>query len=128
MFAHLPGAAAGDVVFRKGDMVATYEGELISQVERARRYDRYTAPYGLHLNASESIDAALKRTVGSLANHARIDKTNARLSVDTRNKKGSVKATKDIRHGDEILVHYGAAYQFKERGVKHGTNHRKCNV
>ena len=91
LFAHLPGAASGDIVFRKGDTIATYEGGLISQVERARRYGWYTAPYGLHLNARESIDAALQRTVGSLANHyTRIDRTNTRLSVDARNKKGEL--------------------------------------
>ena len=57
-----------------------------------------------------------------------VDRINAKLTVDARNKKGSVKAVKDIRQGDEILVNYGAAYRFKERGSEHGTNHRKYNL
>ena len=73
------GATAGDIVFKKRDKVATYEREREWERERADQSSwaelwEYTAPYGLHLNARENIDAALKRTVGSLTNHTRIDR------------------------------------------------------
>ena len=57
----------------------------------------------------------------------RMNQVNAKLTVDARNKKGSMKATRDIRHGDEILVNYGSAYRFNEE-VEHGTNNRKYNL
>ena len=66
----------------------------------------------IFLTEISSTDAALRRGIASLANHTIISRTNARLSFNTD--KGILKASKNIRNGQEILVNYGADYRFQD--------------
>ena len=36
-----------DIIFRKGDIICPYNGEIITPEELIERYGNYTAPYGL---------------------------------------------------------------------------------
>jgi hypothetical protein len=56
-----------DVVFKKGDTIAVYDGEVVDAAKLQARYGDATAPYALRVG-SLTIDAACKRRVGSLTN------------------------------------------------------------
>ena len=88
---------------------------MVSQAILRKRYDygNFTpsAPYGLFARIGRGgryYDGACKRGIGTMANSGNIGQrqlANAALS-----EKGSLRATKDIKHGREILVKYGADY------------------
>ena len=115
LFAFDATKAPGDIVFKRNDRIATYDGEEMSTLSIENRYGDFTAPYGLQHHANREIsstDAALRRGIASLVNHTIISRTNARLSFNTD--KGILKASKNIRNGQEILVNYGADYRFQD--------------
>lgn len=119
LFADDPTQPAGAVVFRKDDTLIGYRGEVISKQELDERYGGdYTAPYALQVNRNTCIDAACVRGVASTAD-ASPNNTNSRFSV--HHNTASLKATKNIRNGEEIFVSYGRAYRLHEEGVRHET-------
>eukprot|EP01031_Cornospumella_fuschlensis_P027632 gene27632-33370_t len=122
LFAFDRAAGPDDVVFRDGDRIAKYNGQLINAQELEERYGGYTAPYGVKVNAREAIDCACKRGVGALGN-TRPTANNATLSVNTRDKTASVKASRTIRNGQEIFISYGRAYRFDDE-----TSHKTVPV
>eukprot|EP01031_Cornospumella_fuschlensis_P029597 gene29597-35730_t len=115
-------AGPDGVVFRDGDRKTKYNGELVNAEELQERYDGYTAPYGVQVNARETIDCACKRGVGALGN-TRPASNNATLVVDTRAKAASVKATRTIRNGQEVFISYGRSYRFDDE-----TSHKTVPV
>lgn len=120
------------IIFREGDEIIRYHGEVINNAELNHRYGRYTAPYGIQINRNRFEDAARERGPGSLINHT-ANKTlaNCRFAVSRNNRDRSlddkivVKATRNIMNGQEILVNYGNQYRFNERGVEYRTAYGK---
>eukprot|EP01031_Cornospumella_fuschlensis_P040212 gene40212-48998_t len=106
LFAYRRNKGDDEVVFRAGNTICTYNGQLINAEELADRYGDHNAPYAIRLSKREAIDAACKRGVGALGNTNR-GMNNATLSISTQNKTASVKATKTIRNGNEIFISYG---------------------
>ena len=114
------------VVFKAGDVVCQYNGEVISQENLEERYgSRNTAPYAVLLNSNRREDGALARGVGTLINH-NVRKQNCRIAIN-RNNRAQIVATKNIRNGDELFVSYGRSYRFNE-DVETSTNGRKYSV
>ena len=103
-----------EIVFKKGEKIIEYGGEVLTSEELDDRYEDYTAPYGLEVNKSKNIyeDGALERGIGTLCNHS-VQKANARFSVN-RNNKVSLVATKNIKNNSEIFIDYGTDYGFNE--------------
>ena len=109
-----------DVIFKRaratrfqntpGQKIIEYAGELIDEEELNERYSNQTAPYGIEINNDRYEDAALIRGIGAIANHSR--RNNARFDV-SRNRI-ILRATKNIKHNEEILVNYGRNYRFDE--------------
>jgi hypothetical protein len=97
------------IIFRKGQTIIDYRGEKIDEDELNERYGSYTAPYAVKVADNEYTDAACQRGVASNANsnvntgHS----NNATLSLDRRNRRINLKATKNIRNGMEIFASYG---------------------
>jgi SET domain-containing protein len=122
--------AVGDgIVFKPGQRICMYDGELIDVDELVRRYSNNTGPYAieLHDKDGEAVyeDAAIERGLGSLCNHSQNkSKINAKLSISKKNR-AQILAIKNIRAGQEILVDYGDDYQFDEVGVCSSTNTSK---
>ena len=133
----IPGAGKGlfvdsgepnnDIVFRAGDKICPYNGEIINQQQLFHRYGGYTAPYGIQINNGTYEDGARHRGVGSIVNHKPIAQSNVRFSI-TRDKKAYIVATKNIRNKSELYVSYGRGYRFNEEGVSTATNKQKYNI
>ena len=110
----------GGNIFKKGDTIGYYRGELISNKRMDKRYGKTgNAPYTVATsrssvagNTNKNIDAGCKRGLMSLANGSRgMAGANARFIDNIRpDKTIAVKATKNIQHNKEIVLHYGKAY------------------
>jgi len=126
LFAFQPRAKNG-IVFRKDDVIAKYIGEYTTRDETNLRYGTKTAPYALEISPTKVIDASLKRGLGSLANSKRLKRDcNAKLTATAG--AGYLKATKNIRHGEEIYVYYGNDYEFDtEHSTKYVRPHKKID-
>jgi SET domain len=99
----------GDIVFRKGDVICTYEGELIDNNEVEDRYKDQSAPYTLQVNDNDNIDCACERHIGSVINTK--PKHNNCCFVVKDGKNATIYATKTIRNNDELYVSYGRRYR-----------------
>jgi hypothetical protein len=110
------------IVFHIGDTICQYQGQILTRAQLDARYDeangtQHNAPYAIRENANRFNDAALRRTVGSLAN-TRPGHNNATISVSNGPQhRCSLRATRNIRHGDEIFLAYGNGYHLNEPGV-----------
>ena len=120
---------ADAIVFRQGDTICPYYGELTNQATLDRRYGRprlrLTAPYALKVNKGEYEDAALKRGVGSIVNHKPERLCNCRLGNPNAQNHVSIKATKNIQNGEELYLNYGGNYRINQPYIHYATNHRK---
>lgn len=114
VFAINPKKQAGELVFKRGDTIAPYMGEYLTNEELENRYDDLTAPYGISVSKTHNRDGACDRGIGSLINHKPQAQANVRFSLNSQNKTISIKASKNIRNGDELFVNYGQAYNFNE--------------
>lgn len=105
--------AAGAVVFKPGEKIIAYDGELVDRATIDSRYGVHTAPYGIEVSRDRLEDGALHRGIGTLANHPVAPyRSNARFTISER--RIALVATRTIRHDDEILVNYGRSYRFDE--------------
>jgi len=106
---------SNEVLFSRGELICRYQGELITLAELIHRYEDKTPPYVVGVSANSFEDGAVRRGIGSLANTL-ANHNNATISVYRGH--ASLKATKAIRHGDEILLSYGRRYKMNEPGVE----------
>lgn len=104
-----------EIVFKAGDTVCEYNGQVITQVKKKERYQGHTAPYAVQYNANRVIDCACKRGVGALANTNRQKGNNATFSINTRSQTIKVKATKNIRNNEEVFIAYGSHSGWQKR-------------
>ena len=107
------------VLYTRGELICKYRGEVIDREELIDRYGGKTGPYVVGLSANVFEDGAKVRGIGSLANTLP-GANNATLSIFRGH--ASLRATKALRHGDEILLSYGRQYKLNERGVEAYTN------
>ena len=109
LFAAKRKEATSDVVFKREEKIAQYDGELISTEEGDRRYDLETGPYLMETGLKQwRRDAACKRCVASIANGKAKTYANARISPFKDG--ASIKATKVIKDGEEVFLDYGQTY------------------
>ena len=115
--------------FKKGSTIGRYAGELLSTEEHNRRYggsDQDHAPYSLRTSngGDRVVSAECKRGVMSMANGTkRKSRANARF-VDNLRSDGTIRieATRKIRPGTEVLIHYGRDYFATAGNSKHTTS------
>ena len=106
----VPGAGLGlfaAAEFKRGDVIAPYEGEKLTRRRVDERYGDETAQYVLCRDAAHCVDAsASNASAARFANDARgSDKRN-----NARYRGFNIAATRTVRPGDEILVPYGREY------------------
>lgn len=109
--------------FRKGDTTGRYAGEVLSTAEHNRRYDAGDddhGPYSVQTRNARGriVDASCRRGIMPMANGTRRKSdANARFVGNLRaDGTIAVRATRTIRPGTEILIHYGRDY-FATAGV-----------
>lgn len=121
LFAHDPGAEAGERVFGRGERVIPYEGETASvRTERqAIARDPGRRVYALDYSAGRrayTVDGSdpLRSSAARYANDAKAPGTpkGVRNNADFRILDGApwLCASRAIRNGEEILVEYGSGY------------------
>ena len=120
----------GEVVFKKNDLIAQYNGEILSNAELNARYGSggQTATYTWYNDVTDqNLDSACKRFLGAFANDPKGTgkRANAKLDykrikqrdrdhinelryTDLPHRVPGIVAQRDIRNGEEILVKYGA--------------------
>ena len=127
MFAYDPNAGNKDIVFRRGDTVCPYDGEVINFDTLFQRYHNHTAPYTVYLSHHLYEDAAVQRGIGAFINYAKSKETNVALCISNAGGQRHciIKATKTIRNGHELFTSYGRAYVLNEEGVETATNNKK---
>jgi hypothetical protein len=96
------------IVFKKGNKICDYNGEIIDNSVLNERFHNGNADYVVQLYNKLYEDASLRRGIGSLSNRSK--HVNARLSIK-KNNQAQLLATKNIRHGDEIYIGYGRSYR-----------------
>jgi hypothetical protein len=126
LFAWQNNAIPGQVIFRNNDTIGEYSGEVLSNIQLVQRYTlQQTAPYGVYVSPHQFVDAACKRSTMSLINHGNNARANARFSItNTQPKRVLVKAIKNIRQGQEILINYGGQYGFNDGSRYYTKNYR----
>lgn len=116
----LPGCGKGlftKVDVTKGDLIVEYVGENITWAQALKRNEKHAeqAPYLFYISAKNCVDA--EHVLSSLARYANDAKGHTKIKGISNNseyciidKKPFIKATKNIKAGDEILVSYGKEY------------------
>lgn len=108
------------IVFAPNEIITPYDGDMITQADITERYGQDTGPYVLQGQGNLIIDGACQRGVGSFANGSRGQlRYNARFgnSILGGVPRMVIRATKNIRHGQEIIVSYRAHYWQTHQGV-----------
>lgn len=100
---------------KKGEIICEYEGEIITWKEAIRRNDEGINGYVYYISEMVCVDAYYaKKTFGRYAN----DAAGLTRKKGVRNnsvyhevkRKVFIKATRNIRAGEEIFVSYGRSY------------------
>jgi hypothetical protein len=117
---------ANAIVFRKGETIIGYGGELLDDEELDERYEgENTAPYAVNTKEDANRDCACERSVGSSANTS-AGHNNATFAVDRTRTEAKLVASKNIKNGEEIFLAYGRSYRLNELNTSHSTKyHRK---
>lgn len=123
----------GEPVFRKGDLICDYGGDILNGAQLSARYGSggQTAVYAFgDPDSANFIDSACKRYIGAFANDSKGSKKRSNANIDStfvkQNDRDRINkmryrplppgkviglvATRNIFNGDEIYVNYGADY------------------
>lgn len=111
------------IVFKKGQEICPYFGEILNKNQIKQRYiDGITAPYGLQVSNDKYIDSACFQSIGAKANKAPTGvRNNAKFVTAYTKPYARVVAQNNIRNGKEIFVSYGQSYRFTNSGTKPNT-------
>lgn len=131
VFVHAPNVRGA--VFSRGDVVMEYFGEQLDDQEEDRRYGdgRTLGPY-----VGEGVDAGCVRSIGGMINTVPPRAGRGRRGggrnveiISYTDIEGflTVDATRNIHHGDELLMDYGLDYweEMQRGGSSHYTGTRK---
>ena len=104
-----------EILFHNGDTICQYKGKMIDHAELIQRYSNKTPPYVVGVSANAYEDGARIRGIGSIANK-NPNHSNATISVYRG--RASLRATKNIKNGQEIYLSYGKQYKLNQPGVE----------
>jgi hypothetical protein len=116
---------SNNLVFQKGSIVLSFDGEFIDKQTLQSRYGDNTGPYSLKISQYKKcnlkyIDAAFHRHVSSLINCS--DKNNKpNVNLEVKGDYIYFKANQNIYDGDEILFYYGKQYIIEEINTSFNT-------
>ena len=108
---------ANEWVFRPGDKIVKYYGDILTEEQVDHRYgEDGTAPYAWSVGGGNVVDAACRRGIAAFANHKPQSRANAKLA-----KNGYLVATKHIKNGSEIFVSYGHEFLLNDPRNEYST-------
>ncbi|CAF0756413.1 unnamed protein product [Didymodactylos carnosus] len=127
------GAFLGLTAAKKGDLIAEYTGELISQEEAERRgalYDRLSRSYLFNLDSEHVIDAARFGNKVRFANHSNKPNCRAQMKMVNGDYRIGIYAKQDINVGDELFFDYYYGIQSTEKfvGLELGEKHTEDGI
>ncbi len=116
LFAMDPSVGQQAVIFKKGERIVEYDGERIDRAEVDRRFgagNGTVAPYAVQHTAQLIEDGACRRGVGTIANR-KPKHNNASLAWSNTEKLFYLRATANIKNGQEIFASYGTGYRISD--------------
>lgn len=146
----------GEVVFKKNDLIAQYNGDALNNAELNSRYGSggQTATYTWYNDKLKvNLDSACKRYLGAFANdpkgtgkranttlkHKKVnqrdrDHINHLRYKDLPSRVSGLVALRDIKNGEEVLVNYGAdwwdgvlgKYEVKSSTKRGSKSNQRC--
>ena len=115
--------APNGIVFKKGEYIIEYTGEILGPDQLYKRYGPNTAPYAMATDDDQVfIDSACNRTMGAMINGSygsAQGKENTSFFVDGT--RVFVMAERSIKHGEELFLDYGSEYGKGEHAMNHKT-------
>ena len=115
--------------FKKNDIICPYKGEILTKKELDERYGKSDidySPYAVQMSTDKFMYCSCFRGLGSYAN-CKTGNNNAKLVVSNPHNTVNVKATKNIKEGQEIFVSYGKNY-FRDINTEHRTVKKKLKT
>jgi SET domain-containing protein len=113
LFAYNPNGKNGCIVFREGEYIAPYGGQILTEEQLDDRYSVYedkstVAPYAYADDNGLIYDAAIARGVAAYANDNK-DKTKINSEFSSKPHL-CIRATRNIHQHEEIFLDYGQDY------------------
>jgi len=114
----IPGSGKGLYIKRdvkKGERFLEYLGEIITEKELEKRAEKDLYGYAFYISKKKCIDAyntpdALARYANDAKGLTKVKGLKNNCCYEVWKSRGWIKAEKDIKAGEEILVAYGAEY------------------
>ena len=95
-------------VIKRASYIATYRGPVLTAEEAEKRLEQKGAKYLFELTKKLTIDGSPRWNVARYMNHSCWP--NAKPVIDTKNKKITFVALREIQPGEEITYNYGKEY------------------
>jgi hypothetical protein len=125
LFATNPKELANAIIFKKGEPIIGYGGELLDDEELDERNgEDNTAPYAVNTKEDTNRDCACERSAGSSANTS-AGHNNAKFAVNRTRTEAKLVASKNIKNGEEIFLVYGRSFRLNEPNTSHSTKYRR---
>ena len=104
---------AGNGCFARVDLdkdfsLGKYAGQKLTKAQFEKKYPKNNAEYLLQLNKNSFIDGAVGGNLLSKINSSRGSGKQTNVAFTTQ---GTVRTTKKIKAGDELLISYGSAFK-----------------